>query len=161
MFVVTARKRTDRTAPGVPASVRPTVEIGRAGLGRPGIQGAQEQVDSARQLGCTLARRVLRSTAGFTPPAPPCFAPAAADAPGPAPPSAAPERPFRDVGSVRLRTIPEGAAADDCGCDATVLSLLAVVADLPRSSDERWWRWMMRQPSGPSPSLTLVRAPAS
>ena len=138
--------------------------------GRPGITKGKtnhkkkkktfEQRQTRQLVGCALTRRVLRNTPGFMLAAC-CFAPAPADGP----PSAVPVRPFLDEGIVRLRTI--GTAAADCDCDCDCWAprcsppLLAPPPCRGRSSAERWWRWMIRQPSGPSPSLTLVRALAS
>jgi hypothetical protein len=111
----------------------------------------------ACQAGCADARRALRNTAGLgvlpLGPAPRCAAPA----------STVLARPLRDEGTVRLRVMsgeafPAEGAAFPC---APALPPLGPAAPpcLPRSPGVRGWRSMIRQPSGPSSSLTLTLAP--
>jgi hypothetical protein len=108
------------------------------------------------QAGCADARRAFRNTAGLGAlplgPAPRCAAPT----------SMVLARPLRDDGTVRLRMI-RGAAfpaavGDNGGCWAfpCAPALAPLVLAAPGI---RGWRSMMRQPSGPSSSLTLTLAP--
>jgi hypothetical protein len=100
------------------------------------------------QAGWTDAGRALRSTDGFGTlplvPVPRCMAPA----------STVLARPFRDDGTVRLRTIPDAAIALPAAEGAPVPAVR-----FPRSVGERGRRSIRRQPSGPSSSLTLMLAP--
>ena len=95
--------------------------------------------DQLAQTGCADARRALRSTAGLCAlplaPAPRCATPA----------STVLARPLRDDGTVRLRVM----RGEPFPC---------ALAPAPPVPGTRGWRSMMRQPSGPSPSLTLTLA---
>ena len=116
--------------------------------------------DQTYQAGCADARRAFRNTPGLgvlpLGPAPRCAAPA----------SMVLARPLRDEGIVRLRMIRgeafPAAVGDNGGCwpfpCAPELAPLVPAATpyLPGSPGIRGWRSIMRQPSGPSPSLTLT-----
>lgn len=109
----------------------------------------------AHQAGCADARRALRNTAGLgalpLAPAPRC-----------APLSIVLARPLRDVGTVRLRMMRGEdfpAAEGDNGDTCWAFPCARAPPLLLEPPGTRGWRSMMRQPSGPSSSLTLTLAP--